>query len=272
MVKIKYERALLMAFMFTILSINSVQSQNTMGAKSLSMGQTGSAIPDSEWSLFSNVALIPSNQNRVSFYGFRYAGLTEITDISTVVSLNSKLGTLAAGIHRYGFDLFNETRMVLAMKQSYAQFHAGGSISYYHISQGGSYGSAGAVGIHLGVAARISDRVWLGARATNVNQPSYARSDELLPRELAIGFHYRVTDKLLFTSDLVKDVLFPVSVRAGMEFLLIRNLFARGGITTEPETVSFGFGYQAGYFQVNFGLQQHHHLGLSPALDIGLQF
>lgn len=272
MIKIKNCKKILMALTITFLSINTAQTQNTMGAKSLSMGQTGTAIPESEWSLFSNVSLIPSNQNRVSFYGFRYVGLSEITDVSTVVSMQSKIGTVAAGIHRYGFELFNETRMLIAVKQSFDHFHAGASISYYHISQGGSYGSAGALGIHLGLAAKISERVWMGARATNINQPSYGRSEELLPRELAIGISYEISEKLLLTSDLVKDVLFPVSVRAGLEFELIRNLFARAGMTTEPETFTFGFGYQAGSFQANFGLQQHRFLGLSPAVDIGIHF
>lgn len=272
MVKIKYGNTFLMASLISIFSINPSFSQNTMGAKSISMGQTGTAIPESEWSLFSNAALIPSDHNRISFYGFRYAGLTEITDISTVVSLKSKIGTLAAGIHRYGFDLFNETRMLIAVKRSFDQIHAGASFSYYHVTQGGSYGSAGALGLHLGVAARITEVIWLGARITNVNQPAYASGEELLPRELAIGIYYRASKQLFFTTDLVKDVLFPLSVRGGLEFQLLGKLFARAGFTTEPETVSFGFGYQAGSFQVNFGLQQHHHLGLSPALDIGLQF
>lgn len=272
MVKNNYGKALLITVCIHFFGMASVHSQNTMGAKSLSMGQTGTALTESEWSLFSNVAMIPSQQNRVSFYGLRYAGLTEITDISTAVSLKSALGTLGAGIHRYGFDLFSETRLVVALKQSYGHIHAGGSLSYYHISQGGSYGSAGALGIHLGVAARISERVWVGARATNINQPSYARSEELLPRELAVGIHYRITETLLFTSDLVKDVLFPASVRTGLEVLLIGKLAARAGITTQPETVTFGFGYQTGSLQVNVGMQQHHQLGLSPALDIGLHF
>lgn len=271
MIKNKYSYCLIIIITL-ILNTTHLYSQNTMGAKSLSMGQTGTAIPESEWSVFSNPSLIPSNQNRVSFYGFRYVGLAEITDISTVVSLQSRMGSLAAGIHRYGFELFNETRMLVALKHSIERFHTGISISYYHISQGGSYGSAGAIGIHLGMAANISDRIWLGARVTNINQPSYGSKGEMLPRELAIGIGYEITDKLYFTSDIVKDVLFPLSFRAGLDVLVMGQLSARAGITTEPETVSFGFGYQAGMFRINFGLQQHQLLGLSPALDIGIQF
>lgn len=272
MIKIKNCKKFLMVFAISLFSIYTAQAQNTMGAKSLAMGQTGTAIPDSEWSLYSNASLIPSNGNRVSFYGFRYVGLSEISDISTVISMQSKIGTVAAGIHRYGFDLFNETRMLIAVKQSFEPLYAGFSISYYHISQGGSYGSAGGLGMHLGLAAKISEHVWLGARTTNINQPSYGRSEEMLPRELAIGISYEISETLLFTSDLVKDVLFPVSIRAGLEFELFRNLFARMGITTEPETYTFGFGYLVGSLQVNIGLQQHRFLGLSTAVDIGIQF
>jgi hypothetical protein len=76
----------------------------------------------------------------------------------------------------------------------------------------------------------------------------------------------------LVTTEIVKDVMFPVSFRTGVEFEVLNSLFARAGFTTNPETYSFGFGYLADQWNINFGLQQHNPLGLSPALDLGIQF
>jgi len=250
----------------------NVHSQNTMGAKSISMGQTGVAIPSSNWSAFSNVAMIPTDQSRVSFYGFRYVGIAEITDMAASLSYPGDWGTIGVAVHRYGFNLFNENRFLLAYKNSLGNFHYGGSVSYIHVFQGANYGSAGAVGFDVGLAAEVADNLWFGARATNLNQPAYGETDEELPRELAAGLSYHLTSEALITAEIVKDVMFPISFRSGLQFEIFTSLFARAGITTEPETYSFGFGYLADSWEVNFGLQQHNPLGLSPALDIGIRF
>lgn len=256
------------------LSVQSVSlhAQNSTGARSLAMGQTGTALPGDPWSAFLNTALLPTDATHLSFYGFRYVGISEITDIAATASYPTSAGVLAAGIHRYGFNLFNENRILAAYKNNLGRFHFGGGVSYTHINQGGNYGSAGAVGIDIGLAAEIATGLWFGARATNLNQPSYGNTDEELPRELAAGFSYQLTPGALLTTEIVKDVMFPVSVRGGLEFEIIRSLFARAGFTTEPETYSIGFGYLAEKWSVNFALQQHNPLGLSPALDFGIQF
>jgi hypothetical protein len=57
-----------------------------------------------------------------------------------------------------------------------------------------------------------------------------------------------------------------------VQFEIIQSLFIRAGITTKPETYSFGFGYQSSKWDVNFALQQHNPLGLSPALDLAVKF
>jgi len=247
-------------------------AQNSIGARSIAMGQTGVVLPGTSWSVFSNVALMPDDTNEASFYGFRYVGISEITDMAFSVNYATGWGVLGGGLHRYGFNLFNENRFLAAYKNSLGKFHYGGSVSYTHVNQGGRYGSAGAVGFDIGLAAEVTRDLWFGARATNINQPSYGATDEDLPRELVAGLSYSVTPSALVTTEIVKDVMFPVSFRTGVEFEVLNSLFARAGFTTNPETYSFGFGYLAEKWTINFGLQQHNPLGLSPALDLGIQF
>lgn len=265
-----------LAIWFLALSIlflsEPLHAQNALGAKSMALGQTGTAIPQSSWSVFSNAALLPDDQKRVSFYGYRYAGISEITDVAASFIFPSNAGTFGTGLHRYGFDLFNENRFLLSYKNNLDRFHYGATVSYTHVFQGEGYGSAGAVGVDLGLAALITDELWFGARATNINRPAYGSTDEELPRELAAGLSYRLSSIAFFTAEVVKDVKFPLSVRGGIEFEVFRSLFARAGITTEPSTYSGGFGYQAETWEINLALQQHDPLGLSPAIDFGLRF
>lgn len=249
-----------------------VYGQSTLGARSVAMGQTGVALPGDQWALFLNTSLLQADENQVSFYGFRYIGISELTDLAASTTIQTPAGTIGAGVHRFGYHLFNENRFRLGYKYQFDDFHSGISVSYIHIMQGGDYGSAGAIGIDAGLAAQLFDVLWFGARATNLNQPTYNSSDEEVPRELVVGMSYLPGDGIIITAELVKDVRFPISVRSGIEVEMINSFYGRTGITTVPETYSGGFGYKTSQLQINFGFQQHIPLGLSPALDMSLAF
>jgi hypothetical protein len=260
------------AFVFLQITAKDSAAQQAMGAKSISMGQTGVALTKSDWSVFNNAALLRTDKHHISFYAFRYAGIAEITDMAAVLNYQTSFGTFGFGAHRYGFDLFNENRFLLAYKKSKDKFHFGGSVSYVHIIQGGNYGSSGAAGINLGIAAEVAEGVWFGARTTKINQPTFGKTDEELARDLAAGISFSFSERALIVAEVVKDVKFPISVRSGIEFEPVSSLFIRAGITTEPSTWSGGFGFTASNLELNFGLQQHNPLGLSPALDLTLRF
>ena len=245
-------------------------SQISMGARGAALGHATTALGSYDWALFSNPALLNSESPRIGFYGIRNYGFSEITDISAFGSVPTKFGTGALGIHRYGGDLFNETRIRMGYKNVWKSLHVGMVLNYNHISFGGPYGSGGALGLDVGLAAKVTNDLWLGAKATNLNRPSYdfQSYDEDLIRDLSIGLSYMLAERALFTFDVYKDVKFPVSYRGGVEVTVIENLKARVGITTEPVTYSFGFGYGRNFWQVDLVVQKDQILGLSPGLDL----
>lgn len=248
-------------------------AQNVMGARSIAAGQTGVSIPNNSWAVFSNSALLTTEHRQVSFYGFRYSGFTEITDFAASVTIPTGTNhSSAAGINSYGFDLFRETSIRAGYKYTFEHLHIGSTIHYTHVQQGGGYGSTGAIGADIGIAIVIAEKFWVGTRATNLNQPSFSTTSEELSRELAIGASYLPAERVMISTEIVKDVRFPLSFRAGAEAELIPGFFARTGTSTNPETYAAGFGYKASLWQINFGVQQHIPLGLSPAIDVGLQF
>jgi hypothetical protein len=256
-----------------------IRSQNPMGAASAGMGMTGVSGSDPGWAVFNNPALMSTDENTVSFYGLRYAGFAELTDMAAAISLQTPFGTVGAGVHRYGFELFSENRFLAGWKYSIERLHIGTTLTYHHIHQGGGYGSAGALGVDLGIMTEIATVLRFGARATNINQPAYGGSGndngvpgEYLPRELAAGLTYTATEALQLSAELVKDVRFPLSFRSGIQIGLIPSLYLRGGFTTRPGTWSTGLGYSFSRFSVNIAMQQHEVLGLSPGMDLTVRF
>lgn len=241
-------------------------SQSVMGARELGIGQAVTVLPESEWSVFANPAMLSTKHSSVSFFGIRYYGLSEVTDAAVSLQYPVSVGVVAAGLHRYGFDLFSRNRIRLAYKNEFAGFYYGFALNYSHISQGGGYGSAGALGVDVGIATSLFDRVWLGGRSTNVNQPQFGGIEDL-PREFSIGMAFILSDFLLLSTDIVKDVRFPVSYRGGIEVEPIRGIVGRAGFTAEPTTYSLGFGYAAKRLKVNVAAQNHQALGISPGFD-----
>lgn len=249
-----------------------MRAQAVMGARENALGQAVSALPGSRWSVFGNPAMLDEEVRSAAFFGIRNYGFAELTDKAAAVTFPVPIGVLGAGVHRYGYDLFSETRVRLSYKSSYGGFHYGLTLNYSHVSQGGGYGSAGALGIDAGIAASLSGRLWIGARATNVNLPEYRDSGERLPGELGIGFSYRLSEVALFLAETVKDVRFPLSFRGGVEVTVLGNCTGRIGITTGPVTYSAGLGVGSARWRINLAVRNHADLGISPGLDLTLNW
>lgn len=253
----------------------TANGQAVIGARELGMGQATTALQGTSWSIFANPAMMSEEERSVAFFGVRYFGFAEISDIAASVSYPTKFGTLGAGVHRYGFDLFNESRLRIGYKNSFMGFHFGGVINYSHVAQGGGYGSAGAIGFDIGIAAPVIPNLWIGAKATNINQPEYgSMNDEKLPRNLSVGLSYQLSDIALFTADVMKDVAFPISYRSGVEISIIGGLVGRAGVSTSPETFTAGFGYTGSFWSANVAVTRHENevLGYSPAIDFKIKW
>ncbi len=264
--------AALFFLLFNSCLLHPAMSQAIIGARDLAMGSTSVAHHGSKWALFSNPALADSEVSTLSVYAMQFSGFSELTDMAGAFTMPLKFGVVSAGIHRFGFDLFSENRFLIGFKKNYNRLHYGIVLNYHSVSFGREYPSVSAIGIHVGVAAEIIDGVMLGARATNINQPSFRGSDEILPRDLSVGFSYRLNRTLVLTSDIVKDVQFPVSVRFGAEAEIFQEFYGRAGFTTEPVTYSAGFGYSPSEWSVNVAVQHHELLGMSPAVDLSIRF
>lgn len=245
-------------------------SQHAPGARAVAAGQTSVSVPNNAWAVFSNISLLKTNQRQLSFYGFRYSGIAEITDAVAAATIPVGAGAIGAGVHRYGFSLFSETSFRAGYAHGWQNLRVGAVVSYTNVQQGGGYGSAGAFGIDLGAGGKIVNPLWFGVRATNINQPAYSGSIEELPRELAAGITYVPSPNVMVSAETVKDVRFPISLRAGADIELVHGLRARAGVSTNPQTYSGGFGYSTDRWQINFAVQQHIPLGLSPAIDVGI--
>ncbi|MEX2640996.1 MAG: hypothetical protein WD266_09930 [Balneolales bacterium] len=243
------------------------EAQQIMGARGIGLAGAVTALADYEWSVFQNPAMMPETDSHISFFTIRYYGLSELTDSALSGVFNASYGTLGIGLNSYGFDLYRESQFRLAFMRSFADLRLGAVMHYQHVAIEG-YGSAGTPSVNLGFAMKLSDDFWLGARAANLTRATLGDAGEELPRELAVGLSFLLSERVLFVSDLVKDVQFPFAYRGGMEAALFQDfLYLRGGVSTAPLTFSLGLGFTRSFWAANVAAQHHEWLGWSPGLD-----
>ena len=63
-----------------------------------------------------------------------------------------------------------------------------------------------------------------------------------------------------------------VSLRGGLEYEVVRSLYIRAGVQTNPGILSFGLGYTIRFVQVDVAAQLHNDLGASVQIGMVLSF
>ncbi|MFO8030069.1 MAG: hypothetical protein R6U28_09420 [Cyclonatronaceae bacterium] len=257
----------------------TTSAQWTMGSRAVAMGQAHSALPNDAWALFHNPAALDTANRTLGFFAIRYYGLKELEDHAFVLNLPlqhlfSSFGistALGFGMHTYGFELFRRTQARLGWSARMNRFHLGVAACYVHLGIEG-YGSRGSPVFDAGVIGELSGHFHVGYRISHLLHTGNGENEaDLHPSEMAGGFSWTGISGLLITADVVKDLIHPVALRAGIEAELPGNLFIRGGWTSRPFTWSAGAGIGLDRMEGNAAVQKHEVLGLSPGIDLTIR-
>lgn len=273
------------AVLAVLLAAPPAPAQTTLtmegGARAAALGGAGTALAGSAWGHANPASWGALGGRAVAFYATQGFGLSEMRLGALRYAEPTPWGTFAGGARTFGFDAYRETAFTLGYARGVRlgtsrRVYAGLAARYYRLSlgersDGASYGSAGALGLSLGVLARPLPRLTLGAAATNVNGPSYAEGSDLA-QTLSLGLAYQASDRLLVAADVFKDIDFPLSVRAGLEVLPVEVLAVRVGVATVPARVTAGIGLRLGRLRARLAAERHETLGWTPAAALGLQW
>lgn len=254
----------------------TTSAQWTMGSRAVAMGQAHSALPNDAWALFHNPAALDIDDQALGFFAIRYYGLKELEDHAFVLNvplhrLFSSFDISTAfgfGMHTYGFELYRRTQVRLGWTARMNRLRLGVAASYAHLRIEG-YGSRGSPVLDAGVIGELSGHLHVGYRISHLLHTGNGENEaDLHPSEMAGGFSWTGIPGLLITADIVKDLIHPVALRAGIEAEFAENLFIRGGWTSRPFTWSAGAGIGLGRMEGNIAVQKHEVLGLSPGIDL----
>jgi len=266
-----------------------------IGARAVGIGNSTVTISD-QWAIFNNAAGMANIENiAVGVFFENRFGMKEFSSVAAgfvfpvnqlfrsdtlssytaTATATSSYGVAGMSFYRFGDQLYNEQRAGIGYAHNIKNISLGIKVNYWQLSIEG-LGTKRTYTIEFGGQAAITKELIFGAHIYNINQAKLAEyKDERVPTIMKAGLSYRprvLVDKLMLNIETEKDVDFPVSFKAGVEYMIIEKLSLRTGISTRPFFNYFGVGFQFKSFDVNYALSTHSDLGLSHYLSVSYNF
>jgi len=243
------------------------------GARAVCLGGAFAGLADDGWAIFYN----PAGLARLHFpeLGIFYSpqpfALPELKSFSFVFVYPTGIGSFGASARSFGFQLYREFSSSLAYANEFSGITGGVNFNYHSVSIL-NYGSAGTIGIDVGLLIPVLRNLRLGIAAHNVNGPTIGSSAEKLPQTFVSGISYQPLDGLCLVFDYQKEVGFPASPKFGFEYHVIDEVALLGGVADEPSTYAAGIGIRYLFFQMNYGFTTHQDLGLTHQASLTLRW
>ncbi|MEZ4983546.1 MAG: hypothetical protein R2795_00665 [Saprospiraceae bacterium] len=255
----------------SILSMAQVSGPLTAGAASAAMGGAGvtlSGVP-AAWSNPAGIASLESAA--FALYGEQRYGLESIRQVSATGALPvGKHSAVGLVVGYFGFTEFNEQRIGMVYGRKLSDGIRLGAQLYTLGTRIPDYGSKQLVSAEVGIQGDISRAVSFGARVANPVRVEIL-NEEYLPSVLSIGINYHPGKQLMLLAEAEKNLIYPVRIRAGLEYQFLDALFLRMGVATQPSLLSFGVGYTLRQqWRLDVSAAWHQYLGFTPG--IGLVF
>jgi hypothetical protein len=146
-------------------------------------------------------------------------------------------------------------------------------VDYLGVRLGENYGRSNTFTAEIGVQARLTEALWIGAHLYNPNRAVLGGPyDERVPTLLRAGFGYTFSDKLLMTVEAEKDIDRKERFRAGMEYHPNDVLYLRTGISTGDVQGHFGAGFRLKQLEIDLAVAVRSQLGATPIIGLNYRF
>lgn len=230
------------------------QSASTlMGARSAGMAYASAGLAD-EWSVFNNPAGVAAASQPSAFFAYEVRPALKGTN-RTAAGVQTKLGwgATALGVFRFGDDVYSEQSVSAAFGNRFGIASLGLRLSYVQYRTQG-FGTAGALSLTFGGQATLTDKVIVGAYMVNLNQAKLS-GEERLPTLMLAGITILPSGDLTLSTEVEKDLDYPLTWKTGAEYSFRKKFFARTGFSLWPQSGFFSVGFRKNRLQLDYSAQ-----------------
>lgn len=258
--------------MFLVLSFSSIASDNyTAGARSVALANATVSLTDI-WSTFHNQATL-TGINRLSagiYYESRFM-LEELSMTAGTMASPFLRGTAGVSFYQFGKGTYKESKLGLAFaKQLSEKLSAALQLDYFSNRFPENDGAFSFLTFECGVLYQLTHELSLGAHIFNPVKNGFETyyGKQEMPFTYRMGGHYLLSENILVSAEVQKSDRFPAQVKSGLEFMPVKNLALRLGVSGEPFNLSGGLGYTFGNITTDLAFSYHGNLGFTPSVSV----
>jgi len=253
--------------------ISNAQSSSTLiGGRAAGLAYSSSCLED-EWSIFNNIGgLAAVESTTVSFTYDSQPSFKPFNRMAAILALPLKFGVAGAGVFRFGDRLYSEQILALGFSNKFGLASLGLKVNYIQYKAEG-FGSKGVLTISFGGIAKLTEKISVGAHVININQPNLSTLErEKISTILIVGSTVKLSSEMFITTELEKDLSYPVKWKSGFEYQLYKKFIARTGVQVNPTSAFFGFGFRPKKFKLDYAYQHNFTLGARHQATVGYVF
>ena len=249
-----------------------VAENNGRGTKALGMADTFVAVADNPWGVSYNAAGLAQCRSfeMSAFIVPRQFGLPELRTTAASASYGIKPGGAGILIEQFGFELYRTTTVQLGYGFFLGPTFALGATAGLQRTSIERYGATTSKTLDLGFMGWPTPNVTLGFALKNVTASTIGEHRERLPQSALFGVAYTPVEGFLITSEIEKELQFPLVVKVGIEQTFLSFLSVRCGVSDNPEKFSAGFAVR--WSGVEFGYAGYSHPELGWTHQVELSF
>jgi len=188
------------------------------------------------------------------------------------LALPVRSGVAGFGAYRLGNDLYNEQMLSAGFSNAFGLASLGIKVNYVQYNIAG-FGTKGAFSVSFGGIAALTPSLSVGAHITNINQPRLSHADgERLPTLICAGLSVKATDQTRITTELEKDLDYPLLWKTGLEYRFQKKIYFRTGFALHPNAGFFGWGFKGKTFSLDYAFQYTGTRGAHHEATVGYVF
>ncbi len=253
----------------------SIHDPVSIGAKSGGMGNIG-VVGTDFYSLHNNqAALAFYDKTTVALdYDQGFFADKNLSTKTLGLALPTGFGTLGLNMKYFGYSDYNEQKIGLAYGKTLSKnFAIGVQLDYLRTFIGADYGSAQAVTFEIGLYARLSKKLELGAHVFNpIAMKIGKEAKEQIPVGFKLGLLYHVDNNLLLAVEAEKLLNYDPVFKLGAQYNIGNHFVTRLGVATNPTLFTLGFGLRWNKIIMDIGTGYHQNLGLAPRISLLFNF
>ncbi len=269
-----YRKILLVALQLSV-SLNAKSTNHLQQGGAYSAGLSSAVIAYPKAGYYQNQAhLTLFDSLYVEAYSAIPNRIKEFGNYSVFAAAPLLKGYTALQFNFFGYEHYNESKLGLAYALKLSEKFSGGvQINWLRTSLSEPYENYNQLIAEVGFSYKITPPLQWGVHIYNPNLSKPV--DDIQEKPLAAirtGIAYTPIEQATLLLELVQQLNYKTSFRAGVDLELSRNFTLQAGYNHTPKTLSIGLGFLSQSYRINLAADYHNLLGLTPHFSLGRYF